>query len=614
MRRNGTSRTNTFLLVSAIFGIITTIAKYSGYGVSNHIEQLPLVIRALDSSYLRNDFFVNAASSFGPRYYYTGFLATIAGEPERLPAVYLALTLLANVSIAVITFSFGRRLFGKSDRAGAIASALVMSVTTFDLGWLDTIYQTSLLPSTLSTPMIFMAVMAAVSGHLVLGMILSGIASIFHPLFGLETAGLLIVSYSASRAIANRESFRPARRAVLISVALLAAALAMWVLPGAEQGRISSDTFVEILAFFRHPQHYVPSTFDLDSYAAAVGFVTASLIAWHWWQRTEGRTSGTALRILILGASILVLCLGGYVFVEVMPSRLWVTAQPLRLLYLVKWMGLVLIGGTTARLLQSHMEASAGLLLTSTMHPLAMGVAVSSQWAGGWVKRYLPALGSILQPTPMLLLTVTLLLTFSRVNYLLLGYFLLFCAVDSFPRRYIFALVVAGLLFTSLKDILRPYAEFLPVAASSLKELDKNLALDAIQSELGVYGDGVAQFARRSTPEDSVFLTPPLFGQFRLLAYRAIVVDFKAFPFQDDAMLEWYRRMADCYGVPNARGWQMVPELEQTYRSIADEELRTLRDRYGISYAVLFEGTPTGFPVVYENQEYKVVVVEKEVP
>ena len=70
-----------------------------GYGVSDQAEQLPLIFRAMDSGYLANDFFVNAASEFGPRFYYVHTMAFI-GTYVPLPAAFFIIWALTYVALS----------------------------------------------------------------------------------------------------------------------------------------------------------------------------------------------------------------------------------------------------------------------------------------------------------------------------------------------------------------------------------------------------------------------------------------------------------------------------------------------------------------------------------
>ena len=121
------------------------------------------------------------------------------------------------------------------------------------------------------------------------------------------------------------------------------------------------------------------------------------------------------------------------------------------------------------------------------------------------------------------------------------------------------------------------------------------------------YLDEIAFQAQRLTAKNALFLTPPAFARFRLLAGRAIVVDFKSFPFQDTAMLEWRTRLQDCYGTVEKIGFAAAREMDVNYRSIPMQRVLMLARKYGIDYAVLYRVTDCKFPVLFENRLYKIV-------
>lgn len=593
-----------YLLLSVVFGIVTTLLFYSGYGVGNHIEQLPIITRSLDNTYLLNDFFTNAGTDSIARLYYAKFVATLAGSEHNLPLVFLILTLCANIATSVITFYFAQDLFNDSPLAGVYASALVMSICTFSLGSLSIIYSNTLVPSTIAIPFILGAIWFLVRGNIVIGMLLSGIASIFHPLFGLEIGGVLLVTFLVFHFISKRRITNDRLRAIIASLLVLTAFSLISILPQFSQPSIDSNAFVYIMAYFRHPHHYVPSTFGLSEYVYAIAFLCAVIVFYDRWQKT--RECSYSLIVAIIGCAILLLCIGGYIFVEILPMRMWVTAQTFRLLYVVKWIGLILIAGTIAG--KSLQSSTRMLYLASVLHPLSLGVAVLSQSRREWIERKLKGFGEILDPSLILLITIALFrwLSIPLLPIILLSlYVFLILASSAFSRRLFYSTLLVG---TILAIVVVTYHNSLPYISqlNSVSRIADNLAL-GIRSELGSEGDEVAEFVRQNTPEEGVFLTPPMWGQFRLLARRAIVVDFKAFPFADTAVAEWYERITSCYGNPIRTGFAMVDELDENYRNIDDDTLLALQERYQISYAVLYNQTSTNFEVVFQSNEYKVI-------
>ena len=110
----------------------------------------------------------------------------------------------------------------------------------------------------------------------------------------------------------------------------------------------------------------------------------------------------------------------------------------------------------------------------------------------------------------------------------------------------------------------------------------------------------------RTTPADSLFLVPPGLSDFRVMTRRAIVVNLKANPVAPGEVLEWYRRLLEISGTGppiSARA------LTKGYRNMTRERLATLRERYGMDYAILLRPPDPGdaaAPIVFRNASFVV--------
>ncbi len=103
--------------------------------------------------------------------------------------------------------------------------------------------------------------------------------------------------------------------------------------------------------------------------------------------------------------------------------------------------------------------------------------------------------------------------------------------------------------------------------------------------------DGMASLERwvqRETEPSAVFMIPPSNSRFRLASNRAIVVNFKAFPFQDDAMVEWRKRLESAGGpVPvHLSTAERLEALDAGYEAKTPVELNDLARIYGAKYLV----------------------------
>lgn len=118
----------------------------------------------------------------------------------------------------------------------------------------------------------------------------------------------------------------------------------------------------------------------------------------------------------------------------------------------------------------------------------------------------------------------------------------------------------------------------------------------------------LASWAVRETPVDAVFLTPPWFARFRLLARRAVVVDTKSPPLRPDLLVAWYRRMCAIVEAPDAADYQWV---EARWAELAPAQRHAVARRFGADYIVVtadmaMPGTP-----VHRDDGYAVYAVER---
>jgi hypothetical protein len=606
-------------LFSLLVGGVASLWGYSYVG-GNQVEQLPLVMRAIDPTYLANDFFVNTFGPTSPRYFFAELIAFLA-RVLPLPAVYLGLTILCNSLSALVTALFARDLFDGSDAAALFAALAVMSAKTFWLGYYNIVYHTPLEPSLLVMPLLLVCIWAGLRRRPLLSLVAAGLAALFHPLMGLETGAIMLGVMAIEGYLARKT--QPVRfPALLGGGAILAGFAAIVLLPNRSTPTIPPQQFIQILAFFRHPHHYVPSTWALWQYAQAAAFLAPVGFAWRLGYKSNARLKQLTRPLLALCAMLALLCLGGYVFVELIPIRMWVTAQTFRLLYIVKWLGLVLAAGWIGLAVEQSLSpvilAQKGpsstdfsgvrlaLLLACLVSQLSLLTAFTYEMLGeikrtAWLRKPLAglgflALGGLLAAAVKPDMQVFFLGAFFEIMALGLLYLR--------PRRLGAVLNVAliGALLTPVfwGSQLRPYPsrELMPRPVITLNDLSSEEV-------------DLANWARQYTPKNSIFLVNPSLGEFRITAERAIVVDFTAFPFQDQAMAEWQQRMKDCYGVSKAKGFDAVPVMRDRFTKITDKKLAALQTKYGFEYAVLYKATKTKYRVIFETQNYKVIQFKK---
>ena len=602
------------VLAALLIGVLSTLWGYE-YGIGNQTEYVLMVERALDSDFLARDFFTNTTSHFGPRSYFTLIMASVAALTS-VPTAFFLLALVSNIGTSLITALAVRDFFGKSETAGLLASCMVMSLDTLHLGGASTLAWPYLLMATFATPLVLGSLWAGFLGRLKSCAFLAGIASIIHPLVGLGAGCIILGSASLVEFLGGL------RQRFTIGLTSLARVISAWlilvliaavnVLPyylNAE--RIPTIHFIDILARYRNPDHYLPSTFPISWYIEGACFLAATLLSWGMLRRHRQFRPIAECAFLVI-AIVLLACLGGYLFVEIIPTRIWTTAQTFRTLALIKWLGYVGIAGVVALGLSRNPETQTrtdaapmllGVMSPETMFLTQMVESIRHTWAGRMVSKL-----SINHFT-ILLVVVGYLLFLQYVNvtfllFLLIAYTAVF-TMDAFFRASIPILLTCGT------------AGFLLYGTPVLSEKYHGYRLPKPVFTLDAMAGSrveTAALMRRETPADAVILTPPNFHLERLLSRRAIVADFNMFPFRDIDMLKWYQRMIDCYGPVSGGGGAARSAIVRRYRTISETDLRACAKKYGASYAVLYPETSTSYPLVARTDRFKLVALEDPSP
>ena len=598
------------LLFCVAAALLATLWGYN-YSAGNAEEQLPFIFRALDPGFLANDFFTNTFNDYGPRTIFTEFVAFIAGLIPLTTTLFL-LTFAANIAIAYLSGLVAQILFPDSRFSHFLAAAGVLTLKTFWLGYSNVLYRNFIEPEHLAMPFLLLGFYLILKRKPVYSALCFGVAALFHALLGLEFGwillGLVLIEWLIQKL--RKEETAWELKSLLPAFLLLIAFSVGLLHPYTRQTSISANEFIHLVAYVRHPHHYLPSTFGLTQYGqAGIYLLGFGLIFWLALKRSANLAQNKRY-FLLIGASIVLLCLGGYLFVEVWPSRIWTSAQMFRLPFLIKWFSIVLLTGWVGDMIENPSGRESRLFGISAAVALVTPVSIAFIGLAAWAReKVLPHLkiSDKIFNVSVFILTLTAVILYKPELRTWACYLILLGAIWIF---FAFKYSSRGLAVSSL----------LPLAGSALlllystvltppRFLKYDLPSFQLFKTTGEIAE-VAEFIKANTPEDAVFYIPPRFGEFRYLAERAVVVDFAAYPFQDLAMREWYKRIADCYGVADKLGFDALPQLNETVYHITDQELMDLYLKYGFEYAVLYDSTPTNFPLLFRTKTLKLVIIK----
>jgi hypothetical protein len=584
--KNQFIKTDIVVFISLII-FVKILGSYK-FGLGDQTAQLPSIFRMLDDKFILNDFFVNIRENFGPRYYYNHFISFL-GKFLSLELVYLFLTIIINFTIAILTYLVSMKLFNQSKLIAFISTALVLTVNPFVLGGGGWVVNNYLKPALLARPFAYFAIWFAINQKPYLLLIMACISSLFHPTLGLETGAfsLGVLFLGNIYKIKNHNKFDLFtifnRMLPLLMVSLIFGlfALICWVLP--YDRSLSSEKFIEIMTF-RAWSSLLPSYFDLKGYLGSTIFLITLFISWITWKRKDYTDSILPNLLMSLFITVILFCSMGFIFVEIFPTRAFMTAWTFRTLYIVKWLGMIIISGSLISYLQK--ENNKLVKFINSLIPFKN----YSRYYTQLVYLIIAILFYLVfkesgQINPLYYFgSISLVFWFFNVNKAVIKIgFPIFCSF------LVLLNVVNPLIFKDLMIKNRPVIK-----------LVSNIVDDGAL--------GIAEYSKEFTEPDAIFLTPPGFGGFRLSAERAIVIDYKSIPFQDLGLLGWWERMNDCYGeLSKGNPKTRVKEIFEDYKNITSKRIDSIEKKYNISYVVLYTQTKTNLPIVYSDNNFKLV-------
>lgn len=598
------------LLFCIAAGLLATLWGYN-YSAGNAEEQLPFIYRALDSSFLTNDFFTNTFSLYGPRTFFSEFIAFFARLIPLATTLFL-LTLIANITIAFISARVSQYFFPRSRFSVFLAAAGILTLKTFWLGYSNIIYRNFLEPEHLAMPLILLGFYLILKRRYIPAALSFGVASFFHALLGLEL-GWILFSVVVLDLIVQKLRREPHKTKLLpLGISLLVLGVFSFALlnPYILQPSIPADEFIRLVAYVRHPHHYLPSTFETWQYAQAAVYLLGFGFAFWFALKRSGSLQAHKRFLIAIGIITALLCLGGYLFVEVWPSRLWTSAQMFRLPYLLKWFSIVLLTGWAGDMIENPSDKESRIMGLSAaiglVTPVSLAFVPLALWARNIILPRLKLPQKMLHDVVILVLTLGLAAFYKPEFRTWACFLILFSAVwmITFLKAKKVGLIAGTALPLAFSALFLLFTSTL-TPPSFLKY---ELPVFSLYKTTGEVAD-IANFAKTNTPADAIFYTPPRMGEFRYLAERAIVVDFAAYPFQDLSMREWYQRIADCYGVSPLLGFDSLTQLNLTVYHISDEELKSLSDKYGFEYAVVYDSTMTNYPIIFRTQSLKLIQI-----
>lgn len=607
-------------LFIAFMALSTTIWGYQ-FGLWDHQEHLSLLLRQLNSDFLPSDAFINAnESGFNPRVY-SNYFTILITKIFGLPFAFLLLCFLSNWAIAWAAHRMGELLF-KNDLSANLAALFCLSIPTLSLGSVAEIHAVYLTPNSMAFALVLLALPQLWQRKFVLAGAFLALSTLIHPLVGPESTLLLGGLYTLSL------PFRPQLtkkqwKALALGAGLfgLAAALSLGPYFLSAQENISVEEFYNIYVHFRAPHHILPSHFLIRDEPKNAYYLLTYLAILYLPKGLLQLQKIDRFFILSLIFSLLFLAYIGYYFVEIQPSKLMATAQVYRILYLGKFFFLLGLAGAIGQIRQGKQLDQFyvwSFLLNSFCWTNGLRIALlfflarlRNRFFPNW--RY-----SLALEIPLLLvLTIYglwqtyLSLDFSADAYLWIAFLLFGPVMYSIHPNKKWPSYLSGLACFALIVF---WSQTPRTSEMSLLQKDSSRLYclsDQAYFQPELYE--IAQYIKTKTPKDARLLTPPMQPELRYLAQRALVVDFKAFPFSATAMKAWQERIFDVYGWTDQQSFAAVDyAFVPHWKQRPDSLLLRLGLKYQAQYALLYAETKTKLPLIFKNKAFQLVLLKEE--
>jgi hypothetical protein len=619
--------------ILVLFALVAVLLR--GYSVVGYqtdpSAQIPLILRALDPSYLTNDWWVDQQSAWVARYAFIQLTAQLA-KAMGIEVAYFLGHYVGALGVSVVTYLVATRALRASQLAGLIAASLAVAIELIDYGAVIQLVNPDLVPAALAEPVALLALGFALARRPVWCALAAGTASAMQPLLGIVPGGLALMTLAVT-AFWDRQALWPLRIRVdyrqlgqaLLGLAVLAPFALFWVVVSASNG--ASADYIRIIAEVRAPHHWLPSAWFLENHLWIAVLALGYMGLFAAWRRrfADQADPYVAQFVAVFSLAIVTLCLLSYVFVEIVPWRTMLTIQAFRYLHLIVWLFLIITGilaaealhrGSPVRRLSRGVWLLAGNL--SAYAPMIFVAGLLSLFdrngrrpQAAWLQGLFAAVHTALIIMVLMALGDQRLLTVSLAGFVLAIW------IAWVERRSLRGRVPIVAMAFFCGGVLANQAAPLPAIGGPLDRLAKvDLTFERVAARAAKEGGEfdqlieVAQFARLALPADAVVLTPPAFGAFRVFGERAIVADFKSLPF--DATDDWYQRMTDAY--PPGReavGWDLAAEMNRAYREADDDHIKAVASKYDARFAVLFNETATALPVLFTGSRYKLVALDE---
>jgi len=533
------------------FAIIGSLMA-TGYifPIGGNFPEVPPIQLMLNPELYKNDYYVQEMVKLNPRYYYYYIIYLLANLGTSIPLAHFIYQFLAFGSFILACYAI-INIYTNSKLPAAAMAFLCIAASFTDVGN-TLIFSTKSVPSTFAMGFAIWGIYFSLRQKWLTGYLFFGLGCLLQFLVGL-LPGLMMLPVLVIESVRQRNF-----KTLILAIALLAAMASIVYVPMLLTGTTSTHTidnaeFVYIHAKVRNPHHILPSNWDLGNWFNFICFIIGGLLCIKNAEllRKEDKVNF----YVMVGTSIFALFLN-YIFVEVYPLAFIAKLQLARTVPFAQLIIFIAVCLTIDILYRQKRIAISLLLLVVLTLPfrgiIFLGLSVWQTKKYLFPKRYNILLWILAVGTVIFSLIYPVTDSWEIMGDRIISIPVLFSLL-AFPfileetslAKSIKQTLTHTLALITTATLVFGVAGILPTPILNVFQTRVNI--NAVSS------DDLSRLAMRFSQissRDSLVLIPPSVTSFQFFSERAIVVNFKNFPFTEKGIKEWQNRMQAVLGVP----------------------------------------------------------------
>ncbi|MEG4083960.1 DUF6798 domain-containing protein [Microcoleus sp. POL10_C6] len=520
------------------------------FPIGGNFPEVPPIQLMLNPELYKNDYYVQEMVKFNPRYYYYYIIYLLANIGTSIPLAHFIYQFLAFGSFILACYAI-INIYTNSKLPAAAMAFLCIAASFTDVGN-TLIFSTKSVPSTFAMGFAIWGIYFSLRQKWLTGYLFFGLGCLLQFLVGL-LPGLMMVPVLFIESVRQRKF-----KTLILAIALLAAMASIVYVPMLLTGTTSTHTidnaeFVYIHAKVRNPHHILPSNWDVGNWFNFICFIMGGLLCI---KNSDFLPKEDKVNFyIIIGTSVFGLFLN-YIFVEIYPVAFIAKLQLARTVPFAQLIIFIAVALTVEQFYRDKQIAVSLLLLSILTLPfrgiIFLGLSVWQTKKYVFPKRYNILLWIIAAGTVIFSLIYPLTDSWEIRGDRIIS-IPIFLSILAFP----FILEKTSLA-TSIKQTLTHTLALITTATlvCGVAGILPKPILNVFQTRVNINAvprDDLSKLAVRFSQissRDSLVLIPPSVTSFQFFSERAIVVNFKNFPFTEKGIKEWQSRMETVLGVP----------------------------------------------------------------